>query len=148
MNAKELAAKLNGNAIGIELCKITAEEWHEIEEEELVIVFGASDDLCEVRGAVADDEYGCYGGGELFFVADGILANACEDSECPYFAKEKQKAMRLKIESPGIEGCTFSYDLPIPHEKFRIFEGPHTYCIGVVFSLKDVAEYCKSPWVR
>ena len=29
----------------------------------LVVVFGASDDLCEIRGA-EDDEIGCFDGGE------------------------------------------------------------------------------------
>ena len=148
MNAKELAAKLTGCRYGCEMERLTKEEYAQAQAADLVIVYGASDDLCEVNGAI-EDEIGCYNGGECYFTEEGILANACDDDNCPYFEKEKGKAMKLEINKwPRSPVCTFTYSLPIPHETFKVIDEATTlldvvYCVGVVFSLDDVAAYCR-----
>lgn len=68
MTPKELAERLNGREYGSE---ITLEEMHIAKEFGLVVVFGASDDLMEFRGAI-DDEGGCFGGGTVYFDQNGV----------------------------------------------------------------------------
>ena len=50
MDAKELAQKLHGRTYG----NITTQDAAEAKDNDLVIVFGASDDLMEFRGAIYD----------------------------------------------------------------------------------------------
>ena len=69
MNAKELAAKLNGREY---LREITDEEAKQAKASGLVVVYGASDDLIEFRGAI-HDEGDCYDGGEILFDSKGVL---------------------------------------------------------------------------
>ena len=86
MDAKELAAKLNGR----EYCReITDEEVRQAKEAGLVVVFGASDDLIEFRGAIRD-EGDCYDGREVLIDAKGVLpswdsASESEESAQEYF---------------------------------------------------------------
>ncbi len=56
MNAKQLAAQLNGREYGSE---ITKEEEAAAKKAGLVVVYGASDDLVELRGAI-EEEVGAY----------------------------------------------------------------------------------------
>lgn len=78
---EELAEKLNGRTY---LNEMTEEEEQEAKESELVVVFGQSDDLVELRGAI-DDELDMYDGGTIYLTKEGVLKNECEDSDCPYF---------------------------------------------------------------
>jgi len=130
MTVKELAEKLNGREYGNE---ITKQEEKEAKQAGLVVIFGYSDDNAKVRGA-AYDEIGCYGGGEIFFTPFGILANDCDEEDCPYFAKLKLKAKKVEIKT----GAFWAYATEIPHETFEIMEDDEVYCIGIVFSLSDV----------
>lgn len=79
----------------------------------LVVVFGASDDLCEIRGA-EDDEIDCFGGGEATIAGTKIKINWCKD------------------------GYSWTYDTDIPHECFDVYEDGEKYCRGIVFSISDV----------
>lgn len=133
MNAKELTNMLNNRSIGNE----TTEEIEIIAKNNgLVIVFGASDDLIEFRGAINDDA-GCYDGGQIPFNQSGLPVNKCYDDNCPYYAKELNSA-RLIHAIWCVGEYTWSYDTDIPHETFRIMDGEDKYCQGIVFALKDV----------
>lgn len=59
MTAAELAALLNGREYRKEMSR---DEEQVAKAAGLVVVFGASDDLMELRGAISD-EVGCYDGG-------------------------------------------------------------------------------------
>ena len=83
------------------------------EENGLVVVFGASDDLCEIRGA-EDDEIDCFDGGEATIAGAKVKINWCKD------------------------GYSWTYDTDIPHECFDVYEGDEKYCRGIVFSTADV----------
>ena len=83
------------------------------EENGLVVVFGASDDLCEIRGA-EDDEIDCFDGGEATIAGAKVKINWCKD------------------------GYSWTYDMDIPHECFDVYEGDEKYCRGIVFSTADV----------
>ena len=83
------------------------------EENGLVVVFGASDDLCEIRG-VEDDEIDCFDGGEATIAGAKVKINWCKD------------------------GYSWTYDTDIPHECFDVYEDGEKYCRGIVFSISDV----------
>lgn len=105
-------------------------------ENGLVIVFGASDDLCEFRGAI-NDEFGAWEGATVPLNKDGIITNECDDDRCPYYAKKKEKAAKINAKwCDGDIAWTFGTD--IPHTTFNIYEDGEIFCRGIVFSLDDV----------
>lgn len=135
MNAKELAERLNGCEIGNE----TTKEIVSIAKENgLVIVFGASDDLIEFRGAIYG-ELDAYGGTQVPLNRNGILFNKCDDDQCPYHANEKKNATKIiALWGDCEEYSSWSYSTKIPHKKFDVIEGDRKYCQGIVFSLKEL----------
>ena len=101
----------------------------------IVIVFGASDDLMEFRGAVYD-EIGAYGGTTAYITSSGLLTNECENDECPYHAKERAAAKTIKaIFGENAPNATWRYETTIPHATFNIYEDGEIYCVGIVFGL-------------
>lgn len=80
----------------------------------LVIAYGASDDLCEVRGALWH-EYDCFDGGEI------IIRN-----------------QKIKVIWHNDREYVWSYETDIPHACFWIYDTDHDkYCRAIVFSLTD-----------
>lgn len=132
MNTKELAALLNNREYREE---ITRDEEAQAKHAGLVIVFGASDDLMEFRGAI-HDEYDAYNGTTAFLDADGLLVNECDSEECPHFRKQAAQANKIKAIWDK-DGYSWVYETDIPHETFDIVEDGETYCRGIVFSLDD-----------
>lgn len=134
MNAKELAEKLNGCEIGNE----TTKEIESIaKENDLVIVFGASDDLMEFGGAI-DEELGACDETKVKLNADGLLLTECDNDDCPYFARLVAEST-LFIEALWCnEDIDWTYKTNIQHETFDIMEDGEIYCRGIVFSLKDL----------
>lgn len=134
MTAKELAQKLNGT----EYCnEIQTKLEQEAKENNLVVVFGYSDDNMEFRGAI-HDEVDCDNGGTAFITDGGeLLQNKCDNDECPYFKLEEQTS--LKIEAIwDKDGYSWIYKTDIPHETFDVLDDGEKYCKGIVFSLNDV----------
>ena len=139
MDAKELAAKLNGR----EYCReITDEEVRQAKEAGLVVVFGASDDLIEFRGAIRD-EGDCYDGGTVLIDTKGVLpswdeASESEESAQEYFER-KAKARTITALWAKVPGYTWTYKTDIPHETFEIVEDGEPYCRGIVFNIGDIS---------
>jgi len=139
MNAQELAEKLNGVAYRNE---VTDELEKQAKADGLVIVFGASDDLMEFRGAIYD-EVGAWEGGSAFVTKDGLIENECaEGDDCPYFKKQMEKAQEIEaVWCPEDEGEVFAswwIQSEIPHHNFDVVDGDELYCRGLVFSLAEV----------
>lgn len=134
MTPQEMAAALDGRHYGNETTK--AEEAL-AKEHGLVIVFGASDDLMEFRGAVYD-EIGAYEGATAYFTRDGLLTNDCNNDDCPHFKKLKKSATPVEAKWDS-EGYSWTYDTAIPHATFDILEDDEKYCRGIVFALANVA---------
>lgn len=111
MTKEQLAERLNGRQYGGELNR---EEEKLAKESGLVVIFGASDDLCEMRGAI-DDEFGCYDGGEI---------------ECEEYLGKLQA-----IWCPA-DGGSWGYETDLPHADFNIYEDNTLYCVGIVVDLK------------
>lgn len=76
MTKEELAAQLNGRQYTEE---ITPDEALLAKQEGLVVIFGASDDLCELRGAI-HDELGAYKEATVF-IKDGKLLQEIDDDD-------------------------------------------------------------------
>lgn len=136
MNTKELAEILNGMEYPVHI----KEETRTIAEENgLVIVYGASDDLMEFDGAIYD-EFGCWDGGTAYLNANGIVENKCEFEECPYYLESLNFAVPIKAVWNGKGNPCWSYRTPLqlPHETFDVIEDGDVYCRGIVFSLTDL----------
>jgi hypothetical protein len=130
MDAKELAAKLNGR------------EYWQVRQAGLVVVFGASDDLIEFRGAIRD-EGDCYDGREVLIDAKGVLpswdsASESEESAQEYFER-KPKARMIKALFAKEGSYTWTYKTDIPHETFEIVKDGEPYCRGIVFNIGEIS---------
>jgi len=66
--AKELANKLNG----IDYVEIQRKGFKDAEEKNLLVLFGSSDDLIELRGAI-DDEIGCWQSCTIWLDGEGVF---------------------------------------------------------------------------
>jgi hypothetical protein len=135
MSKEELAARLNGREYGGE---ITNGEAADAKAAGLVVLFGASDDLAEFRGAVEDEE-GCYGGGEILIVDGNIYQDP--DCECEWAQAAKVAARKrgrtINAVWCGPSGYDWAYETDIPHATFSVIDGSEKYCRGVVFALAD-----------
>lgn len=138
MTPEQLATRLDEREYGEE----TTPEIEKVAKDAgLVIVFGASDDLMEFRGAI-NEEVGAYGGHMVLLCPIGLLVNDCKSDECPHFTPIAERAVRVgaTIEAKwDTEGFSWVYETPIPHAAFRIVEDGENYCRGIVFRLKDVS---------
>lgn len=103
----------------------------------LVIVYGASDDLVEFRGAI-DSEIGVCGGSNMYLNYRGLVVNLCKDPDCPYYLINIMKATVIKALWCATDEYSWTYETKIPHRTFDILEGDGKYYKGIVFSLADV----------
>ena len=105
-------------------------------ENGLVIVFGASDNLCKFRGAI-NDELGAWEGAIIPIDKYGIVINECDNDRCPYCAEIVKQA--AKIHAKWCDGdIAWTYKTDIPHATFDIYDDGEIFCRGIVFSLNDV----------
>jgi hypothetical protein len=133
MTKEELAKMLNGREIGEE---ISATEAMAANNNNLVVVYGASDDLMEFEGAICD-EIGWHNGGTAYLSNGKLLVSECEDDCCPYFKKKLKGAKTIRA-IWGKDGYSWIYETDIPHATFDIFDDKDKYCRGIVFSLGDI----------
>lgn len=130
---EQLAKLLNGREIGNE---ITKEEEALAKKNGLVVIYGASDDLAEIAGAISD-EVSIYEGGLIPFADGDLLKRECEDDDCPHEDKRLEKA--IKVKAKWCEGNNgWRYEAPFPVAKFSIKEDGDEYCEGIVFPLREV----------
>lgn len=139
MNAKSLAALLQDKRLQYPV-RIPEAYLAGAKADGLVIVFGASDDLMEFRGAI-HDEISCYEGGLAYLTEHGLLANDCDNDDCPHFEKLKRMAATIEAvweaEDQKSEWA-WTYKTKIPHATFEVHDHIDEYCLGIVFSLSDV----------
>ena len=136
MDAKELAAKLNGREYWYE---ITDEEVRQAKEAGLVVVFGASDDLIEFRGAIRSEGDAP---GDVLIDTKGVLPSwdsviESEESAQEYFER-KAKSRTVEARFAEESNYTWIYKTDIPHETFEIVEDGEPYCRGIVFNIGDI----------
>jgi hypothetical protein len=85
-----------------------------------VAVYGASDDIMMMNGAIYDEFYG-----KTYLTPGGVTGEVSTFFIEPLWCAE-----------PGI---SWTYKTNIPHETFQIFDGRDVYCRGIVFALADLA---------
>lgn len=124
VTAKELAARINGCEYG---CELAQEDINDARESGLVIVYGASDDLIELSGAMCD-EVDVYEGGTI-----GIMPG--RDALTEDDNLDGVSTIKALWNVPGTADWT--YETEIPHETFNVYEDGELYCIGIVFALDD-----------
>lgn len=134
MDKSELASALNGREYREE---ITKQESSMARANGLVVVFGASDDLMEFRGAI-NEELSAWEGATAYVNADGLLQNECDNERCPYARKIADQSKSIK-QIWDRDGYSWIYETDIPHSTFEVVEGEEKYCRGIVFSLADLS---------
>jgi hypothetical protein len=134
MDIKEFASMLNGGEYEEE---ITKEEGKQAKELGFVVVFGASDDLAEFRGAL-DDEASVWDGGEIFLDKHGLF-EGCEE-DCKYSKAAKEKCKVIEAIWCGEVDYSWTYKTDIPHATFEIMKDGEKYCRGIVFDIKSLAQ--------
>jgi len=129
MTKEQLARQLDGREYGNE---ITQEEIAIAKESGLVVMFGASDDLMELRGAI-DDEVGAYDRCPIYLSHDGIFDSNGNDCNCycRYYREAKKACKEITINWP-----TWSYETDIPHTTFGVYEDWELYGYGIVFEME------------
>ena len=139
-----IAAKLHG----IEYpCRIPQAINDEAKAAGIVIVYGASDDLMELDGAIRD-EFGCHDGGTAKVDAQGLLRDwdsvkdDGEKEEIAAWVERDKTAKEIKAvwEPATPEGASWAYETTIPHTTFDVMEDGQIYCRGIVFALADLSQ--------
>ncbi len=134
MTKEELAARINGRQIGGELEPIDEAQ---AKASGLIVIYGASDDLVEFRGAITD-EAGAYDGGEVYFTRTKLLP-AHDDCDCEFCGFETMKATASKINAKWDEGgYSWLMETELPHATFEIGEDDEKYCRGLVIAVADL----------
>lgn len=140
LTIESLAALLNGRTYRKE---ITREEEQRAAAAGLVVVFGASDDLMEFRGAI-DEEVGAWEGTTVRVTAAGLLPrwdsiDHDNEAECEsYFRLKLQHSTEIKALWGKDEKWTWTYETAIPHATFEITDDDEHYCRGIVFRVADL----------
>jgi len=136
MNIAAIAKALDRSIYPVRVSKEVVEI---AKEKGIVIVFGASDDLMEFRGAI-DDEVGCYDGGSALIDEKGLLPcreSIDDDDELEEFFARKKSA--VKIDAVWCEGgYSWIYRAPFPHATFEAIDDDDLYCRGIVFDLSEI----------
>lgn len=137
MNAKELAEALNNTQYPV---RIGADLRRKAMDNGLVIIYGASDDLMELDGAI-QEELGCYDGCSALFDEKGLLPNreeVLDDSELEEYFARRHNAQSIEALWCKEDGYSWTYKTGIPHETFEVIDGEEKDCRGIVFSLSDL----------
>jgi hypothetical protein len=136
MTIQDLVNALTGNQYGEEVSKEISKQ---AEDAGLVIVYGASDDLMEFRGAIGE-ELGAWEGTTAYINNDGLVLNECSDERCPYARKAAAQAKSIKAVWHDNGEYAWTFETSIPHETFDIFEDGEKFCRGIVFLLDDLGD--------
>jgi hypothetical protein len=142
MTKEQLAELLDGREYGSE---ITSAEEKAAKLAGLLVVFGASDDLCELRGVI-EDEAGAYDGTTVLIGRDGKLLPEMEDDDEEILKKHgvfehvldvRRSAIRIEALWDS-EGYSWVYETKTPHATFEVLEDGGKYCRGIVIDLKPL----------
>lgn len=138
---RELAKQINNSVIGSTLFEDALKV---AKENNLVVVYGESDDIMSFGGAISD-EANCYKGGTAYVTNKGLLdLPECYHEEysdnCKYFELAKEHAREVYL-SADEDSPYWTIHTDIPHEVIDLYnweeddEDKELWCRGVVFSL-------------
>jgi hypothetical protein len=134
---KELAKKLDKTQYPFTL---SLAEVKYCKENDIVVVFGSSDDLMEFDGAIYE-ELGCYisgarGYATCYLDKDGNIFGADRENT----PKDLTNYKSIKIWWCKDDKYSWQYETDIPHETFDIMEEDEFYCKGIVFYKRSLGE--------
>ena len=144
MTKEQFAEMLNGREYREE---ITLKECKAAEENGLVVIFGASDDLVEFRGVIYD-EIGAWDGCEFAIATPGTEIKCTEEDK--YYRAKKLEVVEFEsgkqidenkfeaLWSPDELDCSWLIKTTVTHASFDILEDGELYCRGVVIDIKDL----------
>jgi hypothetical protein len=143
MTRDEWAAKLNGREYHKEMTK---QEEKAAEKDGMLIVFGASDDLIELRGT-DHEEVGAYDGTEFCVDKEGKLLVGIDEDDREVLQKHavleiveaRYKHNRI-IAEWNCKGYLWfiGTGFGLPFAPFDILEDGEKYCRGIVISKADL----------
>jgi hypothetical protein len=138
MTHEQLASILTGREIGEE---ITAKEEAEAKSHGLVVAFGYSDDILELRGAI-HDEVGAGGGEDLLIGPEGVLENKSEHEEMELWAARKYIALEKTALNTINANYSDAWEIGIdcPYSRFLVMEDGELFCVGIVFAIADLTK--------
>ena len=145
ISAGALANYLNGKQYREE---ITEQEEKLAKDSNLVVVFGASDDLIEFRGAF----YGEFGAGDNFYfdkefktIAEHNIFKLTEEHIArtnfgiyKFNAKFNLSNHILQEWCPKDIKTSWRISANFKHYPFNVYDGEDLYCIGIVFNVNDL----------
>lgn len=135
LTAKDAADALNGSEYGNEG---DDHLFDRMAKSGLVAVYGHSDDLLELSGAISD-ELGAYNGTTIRVTSKGLVRNRCDNKNCPYFHESSKGGQKIEaLWCPDELSCSWLIKTEIPHETFDVMEDGELFCRGIVFFLGDV----------
>lgn len=141
LTAQTLAARLTGREYRSE---ISEDEEREAAAARLVVIFGASDDLVELRGAI-DDEVGGYDGTTLRITPDAELLGDWdsvdrddEEAAEAYFRRKLAGTREITALWAAEDAYSWTFATEIPHATFEVVEDGEPYCRGIVFAVTDL----------
>lgn len=101
-----------------------------LQKENILVVYGASDDIVCLDGAIYDEWYW------PVYLKDGkMITNQCEEG-CPYYEKEKLAGWKIDPIWPE-ENPFWTFETELDHVTFNIWDGETLYCRGIVINLMD-----------
>lgn len=105
----------------------------------LVIIYGLKDNDSEmvIAGAI-EERLHYWKDAYAWFEKGKMIVNHC-DEECPNFdtyIEGKHYVGAIYCDTPGEP--EWVYDTDIPCVRFRLMEGDATFCIGIVFHIKEI----------
>lgn len=138
---QELAKRLDGRGIGDE---ITKEEAAAAKKDGILVIYGASDDLCELHGAIYD-EIG--GPGDIYVTREGKLLPEIVGDDEDVLLRHGVLGVVSDTRNGSIKitacwcaeknGPDWTYETAYPHSTFDIMEDGAVYCRGLVIDLKE-----------
>lgn len=150
MKKEELAQLLNGRQFGEE---ITYEEELQAKKNGLLVCFGYSGHLLELRGIMYKGIC-IYGEGCIFLYKNkyqgiAFLKEPGYDELSKNFYQKglpiSLKKLPIKAEwSPKEQDCSWLITTDIPHATFDIYYDGELYCRGIVLELTDIENYLKN----
>lgn len=139
MTKEELAAKLNNREY---LNEITSEEKIITENNNLVVIYGYSDDTIELVGAI-HDEINAWEGTNFRITKDGVapkwddIDRDDEREAEEYFRKKNLPFAKVNAEWDK-NGYSWFISASIPFAPFDIVEDGEKYCRGIVININDI----------
>lgn len=146
LTKEKLAEMLDGRDITREYDIPT---WRDVQGAHLVVLFGHSDDLIEVRGAV-HDEIDSYEGSQFALILAGEKIDDGENSiivETPsvlplsedYDQSNNPRLITARYGSVENAVADWEFETAMPHATFMLFLKGRPFCKGIVIDLDEIS---------